>query len=200
MPETIAEIYPVPIGATERVGVGWWGLLFTIVSEVALFGYLIFAYAYLGVQLSPGEVSISHLSFVYSAPMTLLVILSSAALVAAEYGVRRGQQMMLVLGLAAALVLSLGFVALEYFEWTSEKLSPTSSALGSMFYLTTGLHLAHFIVGIIALLVMIPLAAFGYFDRVRHTHVSITTAYWHFVNATWVILFIALYCVPYIGL
>lgn len=199
MPEAVPELYPVPVGAFDRTGVGWWGLLCAIASEAALFGYLIFTYAYLGVQLGPAEVHLSHLSFRYSIPMTVVVIASSAALVFAEYGVRRGRQLWLVIGFALALGLAIGFVVLEYFEWTSETLSPTYPAFGSSFYLVTGVHLAHFVVGIVALVFMIPLSALGYFDATRYAHVAITAGYWHFVNAIWVVLFVALYVVPYIG-
>lgn len=199
MPEAAPQLYPVPVGSTDHIGVGWWGLICAIASEVALFGYLIFGYAYLGVQLAPGEVHLSQLSFRYSIPMTVLVILSSIALVWAEHGVRRNRRLPLVAGFSITLVLSLGFIALEYFEWTSEKFSPTSFALGSSFYVTTGVHLAHFVVGIIALLFMIPLSALGYFDATRNAHVAITAGYWHFVNAMWIVLFIALYVVPYLG-
>ena len=38
----------------RRIGVGWWGLLCVVLTEGALFGYLLFSYLYYAVQLDPG--------------------------------------------------------------------------------------------------------------------------------------------------
>lgn len=199
MADAVLEPRPLPVGAIGRIGVGWWGLLCFLATEASLFGYLIFTYTYICIQLPPATAPLSHLSFRYSLPMTIIVIASSAVLWWAEQGILRGRRGQLVIGFSISLVLSISFVVLESFEWRAEHFTLTSSALGSAFFVATGTHLMHFILGILVLVFMILWSLLGYFDETRNTHVLVTTAYWNLVHAVWIVLFVALYVVPYLG-
>ncbi|HTJ02444.1 MAG TPA: cytochrome c oxidase subunit 3 [Methylovirgula sp.] len=193
------NVRSLPVGTAGRRGVGYWGLLTFLASEAALFGYLIFSYAYIGVQLDPSLAAAARLSFTFAVPMTIVVIISSIVLSWGERAIQRGRTHTLAVALIIALILSISFVVLELFEWKSLPFTLTSSALSSAYFLTTGMHLAHFIAGIIALLFFIPWVMLGYFDAARNTHVLVIIDYWHFVHAVWGVIFIAIYCVPYLG-
>lgn len=199
MRNSTLTLHPIPVGAIGRRGVGYWGLIAFLASEAALFGYLIFSYTYIGVQLDPSLAEAARLSFTFAVPMTIVVIISSIVLWWGERAIQRNRTGHLAIALAIALVLSISFVVLEAFEWKSLPFTLTSSALSSAYFITTGMHLAHFIVGIVALLFFIPWVLLGYFDATRNTHVLVMIDYWHFVHAVWGVIFIALYCVPYLG-
>src|SRR5579863_10587421 len=77
MSEVALEPRRIPVGAVGRSSVGYWGLLAFIVSEATLFGYLIFSYTYIAVQLEPAAAAQARLSFGFSVPMTIVVIVSS---------------------------------------------------------------------------------------------------------------------------
>lgn len=197
--DTTLTLRPLPVGATGRRGVGYWGLASFLASEAALFGYLIFSYTYIGVQLDPSLAAAARLSFNFALPMTIVVIASSIVLWWGERAITQNRTGRLTIALVIALILSISFVVLEVFEWKSLPFTLTSSALSSAYFITTGMHLAHFIVGIIALLFFIPWVLLGYFDATRNTHVLVIIDYWHFVHAVWGVIFLALYCVPYLG-
>lgn len=199
MGEVSLNVRPVPIGATGRTGIGYWGFLTFLVSEAALFGYLFFSYAYIAVQLDPTMAAAARLSFTYAAPMTIVVILSSITLTWGEIGIKQNRKGQLMIALIIALILSIAFVVLEGVEWTSLHFSPTSSALGSAYFVTTGVHLAHFIVGIVATVFLLVWALLGYFDADRNAHVIVLFDYWHFVHAVWGVIFVAIYILPYLG-
>lgn len=199
MSEVSLNPRPVPVGATGRSAIGYWGLVAFLASEACLFAYLIFSYAYIAMQLKPSAAPAARLSFTYSLPMTIVVIASSVTLYWAERSIKRGQVNALIIALLIVLVLSVSFVILEGIEWKSLHFSLTSSALGSAYYVMTGMHLTHFIVGIIATVLILIWARLDYFDSVRNVPTLILFDYWHFVHAVWGVIFIAAYIIPYIG-
>ena len=89
-----------------------------------------------------------------------------------------------------------GGQAFEYAELVHEGLTMSSSAYGSMFYLTTGFHGLHVTGGLIAFLFVLGRT---YLAR-RFTHEQAVTAivvsyYWHFVDVVWIGLFFTIYVI-----
>ena len=62
-----------------------------------------------------------------------------------------------------------------------------------MFYVLTALHAAHVIGGLIPLIVVYIKARRGRYSRNFHPGVRYVTAYWHFLDVVWVLLFLVLY-------
>ncbi|QXX74101.1 cytochrome c oxidase subunit 3 [Methylovirgula sp. HY1] len=200
MADAVLEPRPLPVGgAIGRTGVGWWGLLCFLATEASLFGYLIFSYTYIAVQIDPAAAAQARLSFTFALPMTIVVIASSAVLYLAERAIAANRKGQLLVALVVVLAFSITFVALEAFEWKSLRFTLTSNALGSAYFVTTGTHLAHFVLGIVATVFAIVWVVLGYFDAVHKSPLLILFDYWHFVHAVWGVIFIALYIVPYLG-
>ncbi|MHB8884518.1 MAG: cytochrome c oxidase subunit 3 [Methylovirgula sp.] len=200
MADAALEPRPLPVGgAIGRTGVGWWGLFCFLATEASLFGYLIFSYAYIAVQIDPTTAVQARLSFAFAMPMTIVVIASSAVLYFSERAISANRKGQLLVALVIALVLSITFVVLEAFEWKSLHFTLTSNALGSAYFVTTGMHLAHFVIGIVATVFAIVWVVLGYFDAVHKSPLLILFDYWHFVHAVWGVIFIALYIAPYLG-
>src|SRR5438067_10241405 len=101
---------PLPVGSLGRRAGGWYGMLAVIMTEGALFAYLLFSYYYFAVQYGrewlPPELPRFHLSL----PNTIILLASSATAWWAEQGLHRGRRDQLLLGLAASTVLGLVFV------------------------------------------------------------------------------------------
>ena len=111
----------------------------------------------------------------------------------------RGRRLQLVGGIATAFVLGIVFVIVQLREWQTKGFSLHSGTYGSIYFVVTGFHLAHVIVGLLLLLALLVWAARGYFDRERHAPLTIGAIYWHFVDVVWLIVFSALYLVPRLG-
>jgi cytochrome c oxidase subunit 3 len=191
----------LPNGAIGRNSVGWWGALCAIGTEAFLFVYLLFSYAYYDVVLDPSWIpgDMQHPSLHYALPGVVALLLSSLAAFWAERSVQRARRSGVVIGFAIAFVLGCIFFALQCLDWSERTFSLRTGEYGSIFYTITGLHLAHLAAGLLALLTLMVWAGLGYFDEKRHLPVLIGVAYWHFVVAVGVVVFVALYLTPYLG-
>lgn len=191
-----ARMSALPTGTVGRSSLGWWGMLCVIATEGALFSYLLFGYFYYAVQLAGNWMPEKPPPLHYALPGVVLLVVSGIAMWWAEYGARRGRGAALLLGLPVALFLGILFGILQALDWRHEAFTMRSGEFGSMFFMLTGLHLAHLIAGLLALLVVLVWSALRYFDAVRNAPVLIAAIYWYFVVTIGVILFIALYILP----
>lgn len=185
----------LPVGAAGRASVGWWGMLTIIVTEGALFVYLLFAYFYYSVQVRAWAPNPPPL-IVYTLPGTIVLILSAASAWWAQRSAMLGQRLQLILGLAVTLLLGLAFAGLQVVDWQQEPFSMRSSEFGSNFYVITGVHMAHLMVGLFTLLMLLVWSALGYFDARRNAAVLIGLLYWYFLILVGAIVFLCLYAVP----
>ena len=187
----------LPVGASGRRSVGWWGVACVVVTEGAFFAYLLFSYFYLASIASnpwPSEVPGFGLPLVNTA----ILLASSVAVVWAERGIRGGHRARLRVGLAIAITLGIVFLVFQGVEYGREKASPTHDAYGSLFYTITGFHGAHVFAGLIMLGVVLVRALRGHFGKERHEAVSNAAVYWHFVDAVWLAVFTSLYVTPHL--
>ena len=190
----------LPVGSFGRLSSGWFGVWCMVATEAALFAYLIFSYFYFASQAieqwPPGGVPGLKLA----GPNTVVLILSSVALVWAERtGARRAARRRLLAGIAVALFLGCVFAGVQIMEWRSKPFSLSSGPYGSIYFTLTGFHLAHVVAGLLMLLVMFVWAALGYFSPERHAPLTIGAIYWHFVDVVWLIVFATLYLSPRFG-
>ena len=188
----------LPVGARGRNSVGWWGMLCLIATEASLFAYLLFSYYFTAVQRGAAWPAERHPSLRLSGPNTIILLASSVAVWWGEAGAkkdRRGQQLG---GLGVGILLGIAFLAVQYFEWKSKPFTLTSGSYGSLFFTVTGFHMAHVVAGVIILSGVWIWSAMGYFNARRHAPVSISSIYWHFVDAVWLAVFATFYLTPYL--
>jgi len=187
----------LPVGSFGRKSSGWYGVWTLVLTEATLFAYLLFSYFYLASQANGDWPLGGPPSLKLAAPNTLVLLLSSAALIWAERsGARKGKRWQLLTGLALSLLLGVAFVLVQLREWQTKSFSIHSGTYGSSYFIVTGFHLAHVIVGLLLLLALFIWALNGMFDRQRHAPLTIGAIYWHFVDVVWLIVFTALYLVP----
>jgi cytochrome c oxidase subunit III len=194
----VVERTDLPVGSIGYHAAGWWGMLGGILTEAALFAYLLFSYYYSAVQPHSGPWVAELPRLTLALPNTLVLLASSVAVWFGEYGTKRGNRLVQLLGLGTAIALGIVFVVIQYFEWQAKPFTLTSSPYGSLFFTITGFHMAHVIVGLIILISLMFWAAQDYFGPIRHSAVSIGAIYWHFVDAVWLAVFFTLYVTPYL--
>jgi cytochrome c oxidase subunit 3 len=191
---------------SDTAELGIWGF---IATEVLFLGGLFAAYGFFR-YLHPAGVAAaaSHTNLPIGAANTVLLLTSSffmswASLAAREGTSRRAGWLM---GIAAAL--GVGFLslkAIEYAEDFREHLWPgpgfalpmADPKAGEVFYflywLLTGIHALHLLVGICVILVIADRARRGVFTRAHHSPVRVVSLYWHFVDVVWIFLFVLIY-------
>ncbi|WP_262177981.1 cytochrome c oxidase subunit 3 [Haloarcula laminariae] len=136
--------------------------------------------------------------------LTPLVFVNTALLVASSFTIHYGHHALEAgdrrkfLGLLGA-TLALGVVFLvgqgyEYYELlVVEGFSLTSGVLGSAFYGLTGLHGLHVALGVVLIAIAFGRSLRGEYGPGHDTAIRTTSLYWHFVDAVWLFLVLALY-------
>ncbi|QLH79945.1 cbb3-type cytochrome c oxidase subunit I [Halosimplex rubrum] len=194
---TVAEQWP--FGGVENMKLGMWTFL---ASDVVLFGGFVGSYLFL--RVANGWMHWHH-AFIPEAHVTFpglvntyLLLASSFAVVLSLVAAHRNSSRGVVASLTVTWLLGVGFLINKGMEWQhlfhiSTEAFPNGWAVGtnvasSTFYLTTGLHGAHVIVGLVMLLYMIPRAWRGaYLDD--DSSLEYFGLYWHFVDIVWLFLF-----------
>jgi cytochrome c oxidase subunit 3 len=189
----------LPVGSVGRKATGWWGMWGLIASEAALFAYLLFSYYYLAAQAPPAWRPEKLPELGLALPNTFILIASSFAVGWGENGIKRGNRKRLLIGLGTALAMGGAFAGVQTLEWRYKPFGLSDGAYGSLYYTTTGFHLAHVVGGLLILLLLLVWTALGYFGAQRHAAVSIGAAYWHFVDLVWLAVFGTYYLYPYLG-
>lgn len=193
--EAVGESWP--FARLGNVSLGMWLFIF---GEIAFFGTLFGAYVFVRMNASitgfawppPGEVH----SFFLGGFNTILLLTSGLTMVLALTCARRGNRVGLQASLVTTFLLGAFFMAIKAYEWRELYQSgftfSTNVASGT-YYLLTGVHGAHVVAGLTALLYLIAKAVRGGFTPAKHGAVEIFGIYWGMVDAVWVFLFPLLY-------
>lgn len=190
----------LPVGPVGRWGIGYWGVMMLIASEGALFGYLLFSYYYLGAIAQPGWVLEPRPKLLPSLPNTILLVASSVAVWWGEKGVEKARRWQALAGIGLAFVMGAIFAGVQVYEWSVKPYGMGQSSYASLYFVTTGFHMAHILVGLIVLAAMFGWTALDYFSPRRRITVSAGALYWHFVDVVWLFVFTTFYITPYLGL
>ncbi len=136
---------------------------------------------------------------------TLVLLLSGTTVTWAHHAVVHNDQKGLVQGLIITIVLGLiftSFQAIEYYEALAGGMFKFSGGgiYGSSFFMATGFHGLHVIIGTIFLTVCLFRALAGHFTPERHFGFEAAAWYWHFVDVVWLFLFAFIYVLGNQGL
>lgn len=189
----------LPVGPIGRRGLGWWGVGTLIATEAALFAYLLFSYFYTGATAGPHWVLEPAPNLRLALPDTLLLLLSSVVAWWGERGVLQLRRRQALWGFGVAFLMGVVFAAVQYHEWQQKPFTFGASSYSSLYYVTTGFHMAHVAVGVLILAAIFIWTALDYFSPRRRLSVSAGVLYWHFVDAVWLFVFTTYYLTPYMG-
>jgi cytochrome c oxidase subunit 3 len=203
--ETVVENQAGDHTPVVRLGLRYGFILF-IMSEVMFFAawfWSFFKHAiypmqdYFGSEYVPPEiyaVDPLHLPLIN----TLVLLLSGCAVTWAHHGlVHNNDRRALVNGLAIGIILGVLFTALQAYEYY-ELLAHAGWTFGgdkyfSNFFMATGFHGLHVIIGTVFLTICLIRATRGHFTPDSHTGFEAAAWYWHFVDVVWLFLFFAVY-------
>ena len=128
---------------------------------------------------------------------TIILLSSGGTLTWAHWGLKENNQSKLVLGLAMTVALGLIFFGFQTYEYMHAyqdlDLELTSGIYGSTFYMLTGFHGFHVVIGTTMLIVILVRSMKGHFTEENHFAFEAVAWYWHFVDVVWIALFIFVY-------
>ena len=188
--------------AVVRLGLRY-GMILFIASEVMFF--VAFFWAYFHFALYPEHVAGAekaiwppagiktfdpwHLPFLN----TMILLLSGCTVTWAHHGLLKGDRKALITGLALTVLLGMIFTGLQAWEYMVAPFPFTGGVYPSTFFLATGFHGFHVIVGTVFLAVCLFRATAGHFTPEKHFGFEAAAWYWHFVDVVWLFLFVSIY-------
>lgn len=183
------------------VGVGLrYGMLLFIASEVMFFSAFFWAYysvaffppAILGGVWPPADIKtfdVMHMPLL----MTMILLLSGTTVTWAHHAIMENNRRDLIIGLALTVLLGMSFTFCQALEYHHANFTIKSGMFGSTFFMATGFHGLHVIIGTIFLAVCLFRSMQGHFTPKQHFGLLAAAWYWHFVDVVWVFLFISIY-------
>jgi cytochrome c oxidase subunit 3 len=187
------------------------GMWVFLITEVMFFGGLFLVYAVGRVWYSPVFATASReLDVALGATNTAILILSSFTMALAVHAAQTGRRRPLIASLAGTFLLGSAFLFIKGFEYYDKYLHhlvpgpsfafPQADAgvaelFFSLYFVMTGTHALHMLIGEAILVVLMVQAARGRFTEQYHNPVEMTGLYWHFVDIVWILLFPLLYLI-----
>jgi heme/copper-type cytochrome/quinol oxidase subunit 3 len=193
---TSFSAYSIPHDRIDRTR-GTQGMFWFIVTEAMLFLMLFFSYFYLRHFASQWQAA-EPPKLGPALSMLAILLGSSGILYWGERAVARGHEATGRLAIVLTIGLGLAFLAMQVSEYRERLLisRPTDDAYGSMFYVITGTHGAHVLLGLLMLSYVLILPRIGANDRPPHHPMKNVALYWHFVDVVWIVIVAILYLLP----
>lgn len=189
------EVLATPGGSSgQELASARTAVLLFIISEVMLFASLFAAYFYFAAGYTWPPTGLEKPD-TWGTPLlgTVLLLLSGGAAVTAHHLFLRGCAAACAAALAAAIALGVVFLVAQAFEFAHSSFSFQDGAYPSVFFLATGLHGTHVLVGVVLLTIALMRLRAGRFSRESHFGLEAPIWYWHFVDAVWIVLFAVFY-------
>jgi cytochrome c oxidase subunit 3 len=124
---------------------------------------------------------------------TLLLLTSGTTVTWAHHALLHNDRKGLVWGLALTIVLGLLFTVVQALEYSTAGFQFSGNLYGATFFMATGFHGFHVIIGTIFLIVCLIRANLGQFSPQKHLGFEFAAWYWHFVDVVWLFLFASIY-------
>ena len=136
-----------------------------------------------------------HVIDAFSLPLlnTLILLCSGTTITWAHHALIHGDREGLKKGLWATIILGLLFSCIQAYEYAEAPFPFGTINYTSAFFMATGFHGFHVLVGTIFLIVCLVRAYKGHFTPQQHFGFEAAAWYWHFVDVVWLFLFIIVY-------
>nr|YP_009347406.1 cytochrome c oxidase subunit III [Aporia martineti]APU93514.1 cytochrome c oxidase subunit III [Aporia martineti] len=177
-----------------------WGMILFIVSEI--FFFISFFWAFFHSSLSPNiELGImwppsSIIPFnPFQIPLlnTIILITSGLTVTWAHHSLMNNNFSQTSQSLLLTIILGFYFSMLQAYEYYKAPFSISDSIYGSTFFVSTGFHGLHVIIGTIFLLTCFIRLINNHFSKIHHFGFEAAAWYWHFVDVVWLFLYISIY-------
>nr|AZH80976.1 cytochrome c oxidase subunit III [Caridina sp. n. Santo] len=186
---------------TTRVVTGLqWGMILFITSEVLFF--FSFFWAFFHSSLSP-TVEVGSCwppagieafnPFQIPLLNTAILLASGATVTWAHHAIMESNLSQALQGLTLTVILGVYFTGLQAMEYYEAPFTIADSAYGSTFFVATGFHGLHVIIGSTFLMVCLYRMYMCHFSSKHHFGFEAAAWYWHFVDVVWLFLYISIY-------
>lgn len=182
-----------------------------LLTEIMFFGGLFVAYiVYRAWNPELFTMAATQLDTMLGAINTVVLIASSLTVALAIRSAQLNKQKHIIYFLIATILLATVFLVIKYFEYTHKfdyGIYPgalytfegiaheKANVFFSIYYMMTGLHGLHVLIGIGIMIWLVVKAQKGAFTSSYYTPVEITGLYWHLVDIIWIFLFPLLYLI-----
>ena len=123
---------------------------------------------------------------------TLLLLTSGTTVTWAHHALLHSERSAISKGLILTIVLGVIFTCVQAYEYAHVTF-PFASTMGSNFFMPTGFHGFHVVIGSLFLMVCLVRVAVGQFNAKQHLGFEFAAWYWHFVDVVWLFLFACIY-------
>lgn len=191
----------------EASKIGMWLFIFT---ELLLFGILFVIYSvYRFLNHDAFHLAAEELDTFTGAVNTIILLVSSMTIAMSTTALQKGNKRFTLLLSAITLILGIVFLVNKYFEWGAKfehGIFPGSATLTEMFsqgeilffglyFIMTGLHALHIVIGLIIIAVVMYKVANGKVHARRAALLDNAGLYWHLVDIIWIFLFPLFYLI-----
>ena len=177
-----------------------YGIILFIVSEVRLFFAFFWAFFHSSLNPAPSLGAVWPPKGIeainpWLIPLlnTALLLTSGASLTWSHSALLGGYRLEAITSLCVTLVFATVFTLFQVYEYLNASFTIADGVYGSTFYMLTGLHGFHVIVGTFFLAVALYRLAKHHYTVSTHVGYECAAWYWHFVDVVWIFLFIAIY-------
>jgi cytochrome c oxidase subunit 3 len=196
------EVHRDDVGAR----MGMWLFLFT---ELLLFGGMFLIYAvYRHEHIDQFRVAAMALNTTVGALNTIILLTSSLTVALSIAALQKGNRSLSIMLLIMTNILAVGFMVNKYFEWTEKihhGIFPGSETLLNLpdgqilfyglYYIMTGLHGLHVIIGLVFLSIVLGFIFTGSVNKDSYVKLENAGLYWHLVDLIWIFLFPLFYLI-----
>nr|YP_010439965.1 cytochrome c oxidase subunit III [Mastax latefasciata]UTD45011.1 cytochrome c oxidase subunit 3 [Mastax latefasciata] len=177
-----------------------WGMILFITSEI--FFFISFFWAFFHSSLSPAielgmqwpPIGIKPFNPLQIPLLNTLILLTSGITVTwAHHSLMSNNYNETIKSLTLTVLLGIYFTILQAFEYIEAPFTISDSVYGSTFFMATGFHGLHVIIGTIFLLICLIRQYYNHFSQIHHFGFEAAAWYWHFVDVVWLFLYISIY-------
>nr|YP_009048944.1 cytochrome c oxidase subunit III [Orius sauteri]AID61655.1 cytochrome c oxidase subunit III [Orius sauteri] len=176
------------------------GMILFIVSEILFF--VSFFWGFFHSSLAP-TIEIGNMwppkSIMVFNPMqipllnTMILLCSGISVTWAHHSLMESNQSQATQGLFITIMLGVYFTILQGYEYVESAFTMSDSVYGSCFFMATGFHGMHVMIGTLFLTVCLMRHSMFHFSKNHHFGFEAAAWYWHFVDVVWLFLYISIY-------
>nr|ASY97994.1 cytochrome c oxidase subunit III [Theopropus rubrobrunneus] len=177
-----------------------WGMILFIISEV--FFFISFFWTFYHSSLAPAieigslwpPMSIIPFNALQIPLLNTTVLLASGITITwSHHSLLENNNKQAIQGLMFTILLGIYFTTLQLFEYIEASFTIADSVFGSSFFVATGFHGLHVIIGTTFLTTCLYRMLSMHFTSIHHFGFEAAAWYWHFVDVVWLFLYVSIY-------